>query len=90
MIYLFLLPFCLFSPFAPLSSVSYIMPQIHLRYQIEDLPPKAKGCRVQVLFGMEWLKSSKNQKRLTKNILENLLERFKVTFSLAEKELLPN
>ncbi|KAH1208784.1 C2 and GRAM domain-containing protein [Glycine max] len=63
---------------------------IHLRYQIEDLPPKAKGCRVQVLFGMEWLKSSKNQKRLTKNILENLLERFKVTFSLAEKELLPN
>ncbi|KAL5157813.1 C2 and GRAM domain-containing protein [Glycine soja] len=52
---------------------------IHLRYQIEDLPPKAKGCRVQVLFGMEWLKSSKNQKRLTKNILENLLERFKHT-----------
>lgn len=62
---------------------------IHLRYQIEDLPPKAKGCRVQVLFGVEWLKSTKNQKRITKNILENLQERLKVTFSLAEKELLP-
>ncbi|KAL2341428.1 hypothetical protein Fmac_009368 [Flemingia macrophylla] len=62
---------------------------IHLRYQIEDLPPKAKGCRVQVLFGVEWLKSTRNQKRITKNILENLQERFKLTFSLAEKELLP-
>ncbi|XP_027338602.1 C2 and GRAM domain-containing protein At1g03370-like isoform X1 [Abrus precatorius] len=62
---------------------------IHLRYQIEDLPPKAKGCRVQVLFGVEWLKSTKNQKRITKNILQNLQERLKVTFSLAEKELLP-
>ncbi|XP_047182304.1 C2 and GRAM domain-containing protein At1g03370 isoform X1 [Vigna umbellata] len=62
---------------------------IHLRYQIEDLPPKAKGCKVQVLFGMEWLKSSKNQKRLTKNILQNVQERLKVTFSLAEKELSP-
>ncbi|CAJ1962757.1 unnamed protein product [Sphenostylis stenocarpa] len=62
---------------------------IHLRYQIEDLPPKAKGCRVQVLFGIEWLKSSKNQKRLTKNILQNVQERLKVTFGLAEKELSP-
>ncbi|WJX27368.1 hypothetical protein P8452_16192 [Trifolium repens] len=62
---------------------------IHLRYQIEDLPPKAKGCRVQVFFGIEWLKSTKNQKRITKNIVQNLQERLKVTFSLAEKELLP-
>ncbi|XP_061344347.1 C2 and GRAM domain-containing protein At1g03370-like [Gastrolobium bilobum] len=62
---------------------------IHLRYQVEDLPPKAKGCRVQVLFGIEWQKSTKNQKRITKNILQNLQERLKVTFSLAEKELLP-
>ncbi|XP_058723694.1 C2 and GRAM domain-containing protein At1g03370 isoform X2 [Vicia villosa] len=62
---------------------------IHLRYQIEDLPPKAKGCRVSVFFGIEWLKNAKNQKRITKNILQNLQERIKVTFSLAEKELLP-
>ncbi|CAI8590491.1 unnamed protein product [Vicia faba] len=62
---------------------------IHLRYQIEDLPAKAKGCRVSVFFGIEWLKNTKNQKRITKNILQNLQERLKVTFSLAEKELLP-
>ncbi|KAK7246030.1 hypothetical protein RIF29_40887 [Crotalaria pallida] len=62
---------------------------IHIRYQIEDLPPKAKGCKVQVFFGVEWLKSTKHQKRITKNILQKLQEHLKLTFSLAEKELLP-
>ncbi|CAL0309151.1 unnamed protein product [Lupinus luteus] len=62
---------------------------IHLRYQIEDLPAKAKGCKVQVFFGMEWLKSTKHQKRITKNILQKLQGRLKLTFSIAEKELLP-
>ncbi|KAE9591544.1 hypothetical protein Lal_00039054 [Lupinus albus] len=61
---------------------------IHLRYQIEDLPPKAKGCKVQVFFGIEWLKSTKHQKRITKNILQKLQGRLKLTFSIAEKELL--
>lgn len=65
------------------------MPQIHIRYQLEDLPPKAKGCKVHVFFGIEWLKNTKNQKRITKNIQQNLQERLKLTFSLAEKELLP-
>ncbi|KAI4298841.1 hypothetical protein L6164_032357 [Bauhinia variegata] len=61
---------------------------LHLHYQIEDLPTKIKGCKVQVSFGVEWLKSSKHQKRISKNILKNLQERLKVTFSLAEKEFL--
>ncbi|KAL9325647.1 hypothetical protein ACSQ67_006292 [Phaseolus vulgaris] len=60
--------------------------QLHIRYQIEDLTPKA--CKVQVLFGTEWLKSTKHQKRITKNILKNLQERLKLTFSLVEKEFL--
>ncbi|OIW13880.1 hypothetical protein TanjilG_31769 [Lupinus angustifolius] len=62
---------------------------IHLRYQVEDLPPKAKGCKVQVFFGVEWLKSTKLQKRITKNILQKIQGRLKLTFSIAEKELLP-
>ncbi|KAI4296073.1 hypothetical protein L6164_036062 [Bauhinia variegata] len=61
---------------------------LHLRYQVEDLPSKTKGCKVQVFFGVEWLKSTKHQKRITKNILKNLHERLKVTFSLVEKEFL--
>ncbi|RDY12484.1 C2 and GRAM domain-containing protein, partial [Mucuna pruriens] len=60
---------------------------LHLRYQIED-SPKAKGCKVQVLFGTEWLKGTKHQKRITKNILKNLQERLKLTFALVEKEFL--
>ncbi|XP_061354863.1 C2 and GRAM domain-containing protein At1g03370-like [Gastrolobium bilobum] len=61
---------------------------LRLCYHIDDLPPKAKGCKVQVLFGIEWLKSTKHQKRITKNILKNLQERLKLTFSLVEKEFL--
>ncbi|KAK4259178.1 hypothetical protein QN277_005535 [Acacia crassicarpa] len=60
---------------------------IHLRYQIEDLPPKAKGCKVQVFFGIEWLKSTKHTKKITKNITTKLQERLKVMFSQAEEFL---
>ncbi|XP_050920640.1 C2 and GRAM domain-containing protein At1g03370 isoform X1 [Lathyrus oleraceus] len=61
---------------------------LHLRYQIDELVQKAKGCKVQVLFGIEWLKNTKHQKRITKNLLKNLQERLKLTFSLVEKEFL--
>ncbi|CAK8564500.1 unnamed protein product [Lathyrus sativus] len=61
---------------------------LHLRYQIDELVQKAKGCKVQVLFGIEWLKKTKHQKRITKNLLKNLQERLKLTFSLVEKEFL--
>ena len=60
--------------------------QVHLRYQIEDLPSKLKGCSVLVSFGMAWQKSTKNQKRITKNIQKNLQDRLKATFELVENE----
>ncbi|KAL0534460.1 hypothetical protein IC582_028751 [Cucumis melo] len=60
---------------------------VHLRYQIEDLPSKLKGCcSVLVSFGMAWQKSTKHQKRMTKNILKNLQDRLKVTYGLVENE----
>ncbi|KAF8409771.1 hypothetical protein HHK36_005850 [Tetracentron sinense] len=62
---------------------------LHLRYQVEDLPSRSKGCSIQVLFGIAWLKSTRHQKRITKNILSNLQDRLKVMFSLAEKEFIP-
>ncbi|KAK7262060.1 hypothetical protein RJT34_29620 [Clitoria ternatea] len=61
---------------------------LHLHYQIDDLPPKAKGCKVQVSFGIEWLKGTKHEKRISKNILKNLQERLKLTFTIVEKEFL--
>lgn len=56
---------------------------LHLRYQIED---RAKGCYVKVSFGIAWLKSTKHQKRISKNILSNLVDRLKVMFATVEKE----
>ncbi|KAL3627235.1 hypothetical protein CASFOL_028598 [Castilleja foliolosa] len=59
---------------------------LHLRYQVEDLPLKSVGCNVQVDSGIAWLKYTKHQKRITKNIVSNLQERLKVIFSVLEKE----
>lgn len=59
---------------------------LHLRYQVEDLPSKSKGCSVTVFFGIAWVKSTRNQKRITKNILKNLQERLKVMFCTVERE----
>lgn len=59
---------------------------LHLRYQVEDIPSRSTGCNVQVLFGLEWLKNSRHQKRMTKNILSNLQDRLRIMFGVIEKE----
>lgn len=59
---------------------------LHMRYQVEDASARSMGCSVQVYFGLAWLKYTKHQKRITKNILVNLQERLLVMFSVLEKE----
>ncbi|XP_047941566.1 C2 and GRAM domain-containing protein At1g03370-like isoform X3 [Salvia hispanica] len=59
---------------------------LHLRYQVEDLPSRSVGCSIQVYFGIAWLKYTRHQKRITKNIVSNLQDRLKVMFSVLEKE----
>ncbi|KAL0353336.1 UNVERIFIED_CONTAM: C2 and GRAM domain-containing protein [Sesamum angustifolium] len=59
---------------------------LHLRYQVEDLPSRSVGCNIQVYFGIAWLKYTRHQKRITKNIVSNLQDRLKVMFSVLEKE----
>ncbi|KAK8501014.1 hypothetical protein V6N12_003630 [Hibiscus sabdariffa] len=54
---------------------------LHLRYQIEDSHSRAKGCQVRVLFGIAWLKSTKHEKRIAKNVVSNLEDRLKVIFA---------
>ncbi|GKV18839.1 hypothetical protein SLEP1_g29167 [Rubroshorea leprosula] len=61
---------------------------LHLRYQVEDLPSRPNCCQVRVYFGIAWLKSTRNQKRITKNILVNVLDRLKVTLAVVEKEFI--
>lgn len=72
----------LVSPYVKLMRVL----QLHLRYHVEDTSGRSTGCSVQVYFGMAWLKYTRHQKRITKNILSNLLERLLVMFSVLEKE----
>lgn len=59
---------------------------LHLRYQIDDLQSKSKACLVQVSLGVAWLKSTKHQKRITKNVIANSSARLKEMFRLVEKE----
>ncbi|KAL3850970.1 hypothetical protein ACJIZ3_012852 [Penstemon smallii] len=59
---------------------------LHLRYQVEDQASRSVGCSVQVYLGVGWLKYTRQQKRITKNILSNLQDRLKVMFSVLEKE----
>ncbi|KAE8686358.1 C2 and GRAM domain-containing protein [Hibiscus syriacus] len=59
---------------------------LHLRYHIEDLHSRAKGCQVRVFFGIAWLKSTKHEKRIANNIFSNLEGRLKVIFGVVEKE----
>ncbi|XP_038985637.1 C2 and GRAM domain-containing protein At1g03370-like isoform X1 [Phoenix dactylifera] len=61
---------------------------LHLRYQMEDLAPKLKACNVQVSLGIAWLKSTKHQKRITKNVMSNSSARLKEMFSQVEKEFI--
>ncbi|XP_074573271.1 C2 and GRAM domain-containing protein At1g03370-like [Curcuma longa] len=60
---------------------------IHLRYHIEDLSPKLRGCNVQVSLGVAWLKSTKHQKRIMKNIMSNSSGRLQEMFNQVESEL---
>lgn len=59
---------------------------LHLRYQVEDLPSRSVGCSVQVNFGIAWLKFTRREKRITKNIMSNMQKRLQLMFSFLEKE----
>ncbi|KAL6990599.1 hypothetical protein U1Q18_008716 [Sarracenia purpurea var. burkii] len=59
---------------------------LHLRYQVEDVPSRSTGCNVQVFFGLAWLKHGRNQKRIAKNILSSLQDRLRIMFAIIEKE----
>ncbi|CAN4106659.1 unnamed protein product [Withania somnifera] len=61
---------------------------LRLGYQVENIPSISTRCNVQVQLGIAWLKYSKHQKRITKNIVSNLQERLLVMCSGVEKEYL--
>ncbi|KAK4373661.1 hypothetical protein RND71_009045 [Anisodus tanguticus] len=61
---------------------------LRLGYLVENVPSRSGRCNVQVQLGIAWLKYSRHQKRITKNIVSNLQERLLVMCSGVEKEYL--
>ncbi|KMZ70690.1 C2 and GRAM domain-containing protein [Zostera marina] len=59
---------------------------VHIRYQIQDIPTRNNACNVQVYLGIQWLKkTTKNQKRITKSITSNLTDRLQDMIRHAEQ-----
>lgn len=61
---------------------------LHFRYQIEHAPSKGEACLIRVYFGIAWLKDTRHQKRISKNIHSNLQDRLKLMVGEVEKEFL--
>ncbi|OEL30515.1 C2 and GRAM domain-containing protein [Dichanthelium oligosanthes] len=60
---------------------------LQLKYHMTNVQSKPNTCSVQVLLGIAWLKSTKQQKKVTKNIISNSSNRLKELFAEVEKEL---
>ncbi|KAF5182941.1 C2 and gram domain-containing protein [Thalictrum thalictroides] len=63
--------------------------RVHVRYQIET--PTAMSTspsHCQIYLGIAWLKSTKFQERMVRNITDKFTERLKEIFELAEREIL--
>ncbi|KAJ1271520.1 hypothetical protein BS78_06G133700 [Paspalum vaginatum] len=62
--------------------------RVHLRHNVQSVTSsEAPGSRCEVLVGIEWLKSSKFQKRIARNICEKLAQRAKEVLEVAGKEI---
>lgn len=63
--------------------------RVHFKYQFENciLSPSS-SCKCAVYVGVTWLKTTKFQHRITRNITEKFTHRLKEIFELVEREIL--
>lgn len=61
--------------------------QVQMKYTVVNVPSKPNTCSVQVLLGIAWLKSTKQQKKITKSVISNSSIRLKELFAEVEKDL---
>ncbi|CAD6260528.1 unnamed protein product [Miscanthus lutarioriparius] len=61
--------------------------RVHLRYNVQSATSEAPSSRCEILAGIVWLKSSKFQKRIARNICEKLAHRAKEVLEVAGKEI---
>jgi hypothetical protein len=62
--------------------------QLQMKYYMVKVPSKPSTCSVQVLLGIAWLKITKQQKKVMKNIISDSSNRLKELFAEVEKELM--
>lgn len=72
-----------------------IIMQLHLRHNIWSVEAASSeaaassGSRCEILVGIEWVKRSKFQKRIARNICEKLAHRAKEVLEAAAREIAP-
>ena len=57
-------------------------------YQIEKSDLAHNACKCDAYIGITWLKSTKFQLRITRNITEKFIHRLKKIFEMVEREIL--
>lgn len=63
--------------------------QVHFRYQFESSVLAAgNSCKCEIYVGVMWLKSTKFEQRITRNIIEKFTHRLKQILVLVEREIL--
>ncbi|KAG9138021.1 hypothetical protein Leryth_001285 [Lithospermum erythrorhizon] len=62
--------------------------RVLLRYQIEKNTMAHRCCRCDVFVGVKWLKSTKFQQRISRNIIGKFTQRVKEIIELVEREIL--
>ena len=62
--------------------------QVHFRYQIEKSGFAHNACKCDVYMGITWLKSTKFQHRIARNIVDKFTDRTREIFVLVEREIL--
>ncbi|EEF51927.1 conserved hypothetical protein [Ricinus communis] len=62
--------------------------RVNVRYRIEQSSLAHSACRCDVYVGTTWLKSTKFQQRITRNITEKFTHRMNEIFELLEREVL--
>lgn len=62
--------------------------RVQFRYQVEESNVASSSCKCDVYVGVAWLKSTKFEQRITRNILEKFTLRLRELFVLVEREIL--
>lgn len=62
--------------------------QVQFRYQIESSTSVHNSCKCDVSVGVMWLKNTKFEQRITRNVIGKFTTRVKDILELVEREIL--